>query len=105
MSYQPVWPGSFPPTANFGCALAHMTRRVIVRDRLAGAIDVNGRRRARNRSLRGAARWRLAVGDPHVREFDQTRQLRERIFGLRLLSARGAQSPLEFVEVNLVHCT
>ena len=63
------------------------------------------RRRARNRSLRGAARWRLAVGDPHVREFDQTRQLRERIFGLRLLSARGAQSPLEFVEVDLVHCT
>jgi hypothetical protein len=37
-----------------------------------------------------------------VREFDQTRQLRERIFRLRLLSAGGAQSPLEFVEVDLV---
>jgi hypothetical protein len=37
-----------------------------------------------------------------VREFDQPRQFRERIFSLRLLGARGAQSPLEFVEVDLV---
>ena len=61
-------------------------------------------RGARSR-LRGASRRsRLAVRDAHVRKFDQTRQFRERIFGLRLLSARGAQSPLEFVEVDFVHC-
>ena len=68
-------------------------------------FDRGRRRRARNRGLGGAARRRLAVRNPHVREFDQTRKLRERIFGLRLLSARGAQSPLEFVEVDLVRCT
>ena len=71
----------------------------------SAGFDRGRRRRARNRGLGGAPRRRLAVRDAHVREFDQTRQFRERIFGLRLLSARGAQSPLEFVEVDLVHCT
>ena len=36
-----------------------------------------------------------------MRELDQTGQFREWIFGLRLLRARGAQSPLELVEVDL----
>jgi hypothetical protein len=40
-----------------------------------------------------------------VREFDQTGQFLQRVFDLRLLSARGAQPPLEFVEVDLVRHT
>ncbi len=69
-------------------------------------FDRGQRLRARSSGLGGAPRRRrLAVRDPHMREFDQTRQFRERIFGARLLCARGAQSPLEFVEVDLVRRT
>ena len=50
----------------------------------------------------GAASRRLAVRDPEVREFDQAGKFRQGILGARLLGARGAQAPLEFVEVDLV---
>ena len=40
-----------------------------------------------------------------MREFDQARKLRQRILGARLLCARGAQPPLEFVEIDLVRRT
>ena len=67
-------------------------------------FDRGQRLRARGGLCRGPRR-RLAVRDPHVREFDQTGQFRERVFDLRLLSARGAQSPLEFVEVDFIRYT
>ena len=50
----------------------------------------------------GAANRRLAVRDPEVREFDQAGKLRQGILGARLPAARGAQPPLELVEVDLV---
>ena len=40
-----------------------------------------------------------------MREFDETGQLRQGIFGPRLPSAGGPQAPLEFVEVDLVSRT
>ena len=56
----------------------------------------------RSSELGAALRRRLLVRDPQMREFDQTGQLRQGIFGLRLPSAGGPQAPLEFVEVDLV---
>jgi hypothetical protein len=64
-----------------------------------------GQRLGAGDGVAGAARRRLAVRDAHVREFDETRQFRERIFGLGLLRAGGAQSPLELVKVDLVRYT
>ena len=63
------------------------------------------RLRGRNGGLADAPRRRLAVCDPHMREFDQTGKFRERILGARLLSAGRAQAPLEFVEVDLIRRT
>ena len=57
---------------------------------------------ARNTGSGAAPRRRRAVRDSHVREFNQTGELREGILGARLLGASGAQAPLKFVEVDLV---
>ena len=79
---------------------------VVERGAESRGLDGARRLRERDRGLGDAARRRgLAVCDPHVREFDETREFRQWIFGARLLRARSAQAPLEFVEVDLIRRT